>query len=216
VESKYHKVMRGECINSIAKKYGFFWQDIWNHTNNEKLRQKRKNPNVLLEGDEVFIPEIKPKTFSLKTGDSYRFMRKGVPTILRLRLVKLGSPRANLSYTVELDDGTKTSGKTDKEGYLEVAFQPEAKTGKLSIETAQGREEYEIKLGELDPANELSGIQQRLSNLGIPCEITGKLDEFTRAALKKFQEDNKLAITGEPDDATIKKLIIVHGDTESL
>ena len=74
-----HKVAAGESIISIAKDYGFFWKTVWEHGNNASLKEKRKNPNVLLEGDEVFIPEKQLKKVSKGADATHKFKRKGEP-----------------------------------------------------------------------------------------------------------------------------------------
>ncbi|HVU51375.1 MAG TPA: peptidoglycan-binding domain-containing protein, partial [Polyangia bacterium] len=51
-------------------------------------------------------------------------------------------------------------------------------------------------------------IQQRLESVGALRlqESTGELGAATRSALARFQEANHLPITGEPDEATVRKL----------
>jgi hypothetical protein len=51
-------------------------------------------------------------------------------------------------------------------------------------------------------------IQQRLENAGSlrAQEESGQLDAVTRSALERFQDANELPATGEPDEATIRKL----------
>ncbi|PRQ02278.1 putative peptidoglycan binding domain protein [Enhygromyxa salina] len=68
-------------------------------------------------------------------------------------------------------------------------------------------EVFRFDLREMDPSSELSGAQARLHLLGYGVNgIDGVLDEPTRVALRAFQEDNELDITGELDDATVAKL----------
>ncbi len=53
-----HTVKQGEHISRITEQYRFFdYHTIWDHANNSALKQKRQNPNVLLPGDQLFIPE---------------------------------------------------------------------------------------------------------------------------------------------------------------
>ena len=51
-------------------------------------------------------------------------------------------------------------------------------------------------------------IQQRLAIAGVLSEVqtSGAMDPPTRAALMRYQQANGLPVTGEPDDATIRKL----------
>jgi hypothetical protein len=51
-------------------------------------------------------------------------------------------------------------------------------------------------------------IQQRLAIAGVLSEVqtSGAMDPPTRAALMRYQQANALPVTGEPDDATIRKL----------
>ncbi|MEJ2692035.1 MAG: peptidoglycan-binding domain-containing protein [Candidatus Thiodiazotropha sp.] len=69
-----------------------------------------------------------------------------------------------------------------------------------------------IRLGELDPVNEVSGIQQRLSHLGYaPGEIDGLMGPKTRGAVILFQEDQRdgdpmLEVDGIPGPKTQRAL----------
>ena len=56
--AQVHEVKQGECLSSIARRFGFRdWKKIYQHPMNADLRQKRPNPNVLHPGDRIFISE---------------------------------------------------------------------------------------------------------------------------------------------------------------
>lgn len=198
------KVGMGETTSSLAKKKGFFWKTIWEHPENAALRAKRKDPNVLFETDDIFIPERETKKVSKGTESQHVFRRKGEPSKIKMQIFQLGKPRANEDYIFDVD-GKQTNGKTDGDGKLEHFIPGDAKSGKLIFKG--GKEVHNLKLGNLDPLDQISGVQQRLNNLGYNCgDQLGKLGEKTKAALKKFQAENKLNESGEPDAATKAKL----------
>jgi LysM repeat protein len=207
-----HKVKPGDCLSSIAAAAGFDYKQIWNHPDNAELKAKRKDPNVLYPGDVVVIPDKAEKTESCGDSARHQFRRKGVPEKLKLRLLDVaGEPRKNLKYELVLDSET-LSGSTDGDGLLEAVIPPDAETAVLRIVGAEPEEEYVLSLGELDPADEISGIQARLENLGYECgEIDGIYGPVTATALLAFQHDNKLEESGEVNQATIDKLKELHG-----
>ena len=203
-----HTVSQGESIISIASSYGFFWKTIWEHGSNASLKEKRKNPNVLLVGDEVFIPEKKLKEVTKGTDGSHKFKRKGEPVKLKLQLKMMDEPRANEKYSLDIG-GKLIKGTTDGDGNLEEFIPNNASSATLILK--DGKEQYSIRIGELDPVDEISGIQQRLNNLGFDCgSDAGELGEATKEALKKFQARHELTVTGEPDGATKSKLGELH------
>ncbi len=198
------KVGSDETTMSLARKNGFFWRTIWDHGENAALKAKRKDPNVLFEDDEIFIPEKQLKEVSKGSEQEHVFKLKGEPAKLKIQMLKLGKPRANESYILDVD-GKVTEGKTDGDGRLEHFIPGDAKSGKISFKN--GKEIYPLRLGRLDPLELISGVQQRLKNLGFNCGgEMGELGEKTKEALKKFQAEYKLQETGEPDAATKAKL----------
>jgi hypothetical protein len=203
-----YTVQPGDCVESVADAHGLFWETIWNHPDNSALKRARKNPNILLPGDELFIPNIRCKEEAIPTGARHTFLRRGVPSHFELRLLQDDQPRVGVSFVL-VTDGITQSGTTDSEGRLRIPIPPGARTGELRLDG--GREVYAVQLGQLDPTTELSGVQHRLRNLGFDCEPTGLLDEATRTAIAAFQNKYHLNPTGLPDDVTHHKLVDLYG-----
>ncbi len=201
-----YKAKADDCLSSIGFESGFFPETLWELPENAELKKKRKNPNVLQEGDSVHIPEARKRTFACQTGKVHKFKLKGVPEKLKLRFLEGGEPRKDIEYTLEVDD-QKFEGKTDDDGIIEHWIPPNAKTGKL---TSQELGNYDLSLGGLDPEDSDSGAKSRLVNLGYIPDVDVAEEDFTEA-LKKFQSVNNLETTGKLDQTTQKKLLEIYG-----
>ena len=141
-----HTVVQGECLISIADKYGFFWETLWNHPENAELKQKRTDPEILNPGDLVFIPEKRIKEVSEPTDQVHKYRLKNTPAKFRVRLLDdAGEPRANLQYILEID-GQEFTGKTSSSGEIRVSVPPESQKGTLIL--VDENEEYEKGDGE--------------------------------------------------------------------
>lgn len=193
-------VAEGDCINSIAEEYGFFPDTIWNHPDNAELKRLRRDPNVLQPGDLVHIPEKDTsKAESCQTEQLHRFRRKGVPAKLKIRLLADNEPRANAAYRLVID-GKVIEGETDGDGFVEQPLPPRAQVGELIIDLDDGGEErYQFNFGTVDPIDTEAGQRHRLADLGYATE---DLEEAVRA----FQRDLDLEVTGQADKATRDKI----------
>src|SRR5438128_1953254 len=82
---KYHEVIQGEHLTSIAKAYHFSdYRTIYEHSENARLREKRPDPNVLLPGDLIFIPDKETKEEDGQTEKRHRFKVRAPKLVLRL------------------------------------------------------------------------------------------------------------------------------------
>ena len=206
-----YEVRAGDCISSIADQFGFFWQTVWDA--NPDLKSLRKNPNVLLPGDIVKIPDMVEKVESCPTDKRHTFVKKGTPAKFRLILEHHNIPLANRHYILDID-GKIYEGQTSSTGLLEVNISPSARQGYLRL--PNDHIECALQLGNLDPLNELGGVQQRLQNLGfLESAPSGELDDDTRAALQDFQSSVNIPVTGELDDATRAKLLQMQDQTHA-
>ncbi len=197
-----HVVRDGDCISSIAKDTGHFWETIWYEPANAELRDARKDPNVLLAGDRVAVPLITPKEEPGESEQLHRFVRKGQPEMLRVRILRDGTPRINQPYTVEVA-GAVYRGNTDATGKLQCPIPPNARRANLAVGTEPDIDEYELELGRIDPISELSGVQGRLNNLGFDCgAVDGRWGPRTERALRDYQKHCQLEVTGQADDET--------------
>ena len=203
-------VQAGDCISSIAERSGFLhWRTVHDCAENAALRQKRPNPNLLVAGDQVFVPDKQPRNEEAPTGARAVFRVLFAPT--RLRIAFLG----NAVNDWELRIGGQTfTGQVAPGAMIEQVIPATATSGELVLRptNAPGQEDrWSVALGALAPIEELSGVQARLDNLAFPCEVDGKMGPETTAAIKAYQVWRKLPVqNGTLDAATRADLALVH------
>jgi N-acetylmuramoyl-L-alanine amidase len=206
-----HRVQQGEHISRIAAKYGFRdYRTIWNHASNAALKQKRLDPNVLLPGDELQIPDKEVKVVPGATTRRHRFQLNSSPLKLRLVIRDFDNePIAATACELEIE-GTKFALTTNGDGLIEREIPPTAEKGRLLVPSLGI--EVPLKIGHLDPHDEESGWLGRLVNLGYTDDQLGTTSEDDlRSDIEEFQCDYKLKVTGELDAATKAMLKKVHG-----
>jgi hypothetical protein len=211
-----YRIKQGDCLSSLAKRFGFAdYKTIYDHPENARLKQQRYNPNVLFPGDDLFIPDVERKEVDAASEKTHRFQLKTNKTLLRLLLKDSDeTPFANLRYELTIDQQT-FEGVTNGEGKLEQKIPADAKQGLIVLyESSAGGSVVStvpLHIGDLDPVEELTGVQSRLNNLGIGCgKVDGEFGPKTEAALTEFQRRHGLARTGRPDPPTIAKLRLLH------
>ena len=210
-----HVVQQGEHLSQIAKQYGFRdFNTVWNHPDNADLKKLRQSHNVLFPGDTVKIPDKTQKKESRPTGQKHSFKLAGRRLLLRLALRDFGNqPLANTACQVKVD-GASTELTTDANGRVEVPISATSKEATLVFKDPLVPFDLSvpIKIGHLDPVEEVSGQKARLSNLGY---ITRPLEEVDDAifarTVQEFQCDLGLPVNGVCDTATQNKLKELHG-----
>lgn len=206
--TKEHRVQQGECLESIAHAVGAGWKDIWELPENAELRRTRKAPNVLLPGDVVHVPD-KAASFTVETGKRHTFVASRCRTTLLDVVIKASGKAVAAADCVVLVQGLRVPARIDERGRLRLEIAPNAR--RATVVMADGSE-VELHLGQMDPIDELSGVQGRLVALGYGCgDEDGQLGPGTRQALFHFQKDSGMKPTGDLDTSTRAKLQQVFG-----
>lgn len=205
-----HEVQQGDTLISIAHQYGFRnWLTIWNHDQNEALRAKRDNPQILAPGDAVHIPDKAPREDECETNQWHTFTLPRLQAYVRLTMADAnGEPYANKRYKLTVGEEA-FEGETAANGLLEQAVPPDAKKAELLFwaDPAKPPLKYTLDLGRLDPIDTDTGVQARLNSLGYHSgDVDGELDDAFADALRNFQEDHDLPLTGTIDEDTRGKL----------
>jgi hypothetical protein len=211
---KKYTVKQGDCISSIAYAHDMFPDTIWNDPENAELKEKRKDPYVLLPGDVVSIRDKEVKEVSCASEQRHRFKRKGVPEKLTIQFMIEDEVRACDPYVLEIDGTPAKLGnlETDERGIIDVWIPPRAMKAKITF--TESGDAYEFDLGRQDPITEISGVQGRLRNLGFyEGAVDGKMSEELEQAIADFQasQNPDQEPSGTLDDATRSKIVEIHG-----
>ena len=196
-----HRVLPGECLASIAERYGFTNpRVVYEHPANEALRRVRPDPNVLLAGDEVVIPDRRVRTTEGATEQRYRFVIDRQPAWLRLRLLNPdGSPRSGLPYRIEYQ-GQIHRGTTGGDGGITHEVPSYLPGALVTVTDGPDEERYQVALGYLDPVTHEEGMKQRLRNLGYYVDVPGVPETvLLQHALHAYQHARDLPPAGYPD-----------------
>lgn len=212
-----HVVAQGECLGSIAARYGFKdAQSLYEHADNGELRELRPDPHLLLPGDVVKVPELTLKTCDVATDSVGKFRVTRGKAMFRLVLQDAdGEPTPDLPWTLTVG-ATEHTGTTGGDGLIEVEIPASATEGHLAVqidpEDPEVLHERELSFGALDPLETSTGIQARLSNMGFGCgKIDGDEAEKTLHALDAFRAREGIEEEGPCGDSTRAKLQELYG-----
>jgi hypothetical protein len=205
----FHDVQQGETLLGLAAANGLeSWKDILDRPENAELKKKRTDPGLLKAGDRVFIPNREMRHEASAVDAKHTFKVSPPKAWIRLA-VKDAAGEAYAGKKYELAVAGKTvSGNLPADGLIEQAVPVDTTAGTLTVWIADGISQvWELRIGHMDPADEVSGVQARLNNLGFDCgEPDGVEDEETQAAVRAFQVLTGLESTGAIDDALRQKL----------
>ena len=237
--AEYYVVESWDSVLSIAASRGLPWKKVWNDGINSELKQKRPDPDILMKGDEVHVPDQEVKDESGGTDAQHKFKKavehaKCVIVLRRIPTKKGGvenattdlwnyqdanpappddEAAANVPYHFYADGVLVDQGNTDGNGKLTVKLSPTAKDGRVIFNRGT-KQEVVMDLGfrEMDPISELTGVCKRLYNLGFPCPTDAtEVTVDVQMAIQGFQQKYKLTVNGKVDDATRNKLKEVYG-----
>ena len=197
------------------------WKTIWDDGKNATLKTDRPASELLLPGDQMWIPPAEKKEDNKETGKLHPYVQQETTVKLQMRLLDgQHKPYKATECKITVDTDAEVTKTTDGDGKFTV--EKVKADAKVAVLKYLGRT-VELTIGWLDPIEEDSGVKGRLKNLSyIPGDIEGTIDsppsgadqEFTDA-LKAFQSQYKDKCGKEPDgvmdDNTRKALKDVYG-----
>lgn len=212
-------IRQGDYMTKLAHTCGFDVDEVWNDSKNDAIRALRPDKDILAPGDIVYLPK-EPKPGLDFTKEATNKFKATVPKVeVTITFMDPDGPFANEPFEVQglerpgegaATGGPKDERTTDGDGKATlsvpvtvrevVAFFPKRNTA------------FAIRVGDMDPEDETTGIKKRLANLGyLPPDLSKDAEsEYLPSAIRSFQKDQGLTITGTLDDATIKALKAAH------
>ncbi len=159
-------IKQGDHLALLAYKFGFDADTVWNDPANAALRQLRPNPNVLWPTDILYIPDqnVPPAMKQLAPGTTNTFV-SDVPTVPVCVKFVGDDPTTYASKAYTISELPALTGLvTDANGV--VTFEAPVKLDTATVVFTDTGESRALLVGGIDPVETLSGIFQRLQNLG--------------------------------------------------
>ncbi len=213
-----HTVQQGENLFSIAQKYKIAdWRSIYTHPYNSEFARLRPDPDVIMPGDKIKIPDIKPKAAKVCTGQIHVFVVKRNVQQLKVRLLDDNQQPLRNVRAQFLVAGARKELIVDGSGICEVDIEDPA-TAEVAMdifldsEAPEPSHRYTLALSSLDPIDCISGVQARLNGLGYPCGAVDNLyGDMTKAGIQSFEATNAMPLTGKITDALREKIQQQYG-----
>lgn len=206
-------IRQGDFYEKLAFKYAFDAEKVWNDGKNAELKAKRKNPNQLAPGDILHFAPSSKKPLPLSKGTTNEYTAEVPRTKVTLFFKDELMPFDGEAYVIE-GLPQPVDGKVGGDGA--VTIEAPIHVREVRIVFKKRNFVFPVKLGDMDPINETSGVRTRLEHLGYLRPSAEPLseeeaDERLVTATQEFQRAHKLEPTGEIDDATRAKLEEAHG-----
>lgn len=206
-----HKVVQGECLISIAQKFGLAnWQTIYDAPENEAFRKLRKNPSMICPDDKVFIPALTGTKQKADLNKKTTFVLKKPKGYFSIYLMdRKSNPLADIPYDLFFYKSERVKAveplleiigeKSDSDGYVEHKLPKDAKFALLEYAPYPSRPSLKMKMGlkvgEIDDVSTELGMRSRLNHFGY-YSGDGRIDDDSKAVfqtqLTAFKENYSL------------------------
>jgi peptidoglycan hydrolase-like protein with peptidoglycan-binding domain len=206
-----HIVVDGEWIGSIAAAAGIrSWKTLWNHPRNAGLRARR-DPNLLIPGDTVWIPPVDVRGESTATAASHKLVVSTPLNKLVIRFTRITryvNSFGPIHYELAVGS-SRQGGELHTDGdQIEAPLPLNATEATLTINGATAT----LKIGKLQPIARLAGMQARMTNLGWDVGAIDNQDgPRTKQGTKGFQAFYTIKVDGIIGGQTRGKAKQVYG-----
>ena len=206
-------VRQGDYLQKLAFKHAFDADKVWNDAKNADLKAKRRDPGQLHPGDILHFADSAKKPFPLSKGTQNDYAASVPTTKVKLVLKDETKPFTGEAYTLE-GLPKPISSTVSADGVIEIDAPIHVR--EVRIVFAKRGLVLPVRVGDLDPIGETSGVRGRLEHLGYLPAAAAALSESDgdariTSAVRAFQRDQGLEPSGEIDDALRAKLEEAHG-----
>ena len=201
-------VCQGDHLRTIAMRFGLEPAKLWDDPKNARLKDLRGDGDVLHPGDLLYVPTKKPTGQPLRARTKNRYRAK-IPTMpVALTLSDADGPLADQPYEVRglrLREGEPPpTGTTDGDG--RVSLELPVDTRLVEFYLPKRHIIVRVKVGDMDPIDEETGVVKRLMNVGVFSKGTHPARADIAAGLCAYQQRRGLRVTGRLDQRTRDEL----------
>jgi hypothetical protein len=213
---KPYIVRPGDYLTQLAYRFGFNADEVWQDAKNAKLKDLRPNPDILVPGDILFIPDAPAENLPIQSGTTNPYVADVPHVEVVLIFMEGDKPMANEPCEIGgLGEADPTASPPSTDGDGKLTLNVPVLVREVSVRFPKKRNrDYLFHVGDMDPITETSGVRKRLCNLGylprVPDDTTEEDDEHLKQVLAFFQSNNGLNPTGEIDDPTRQILSDLH------
>jgi hypothetical protein len=203
-ELKPYVVRQGDTLMKLAAERGLVASDVWADPKNEELRKRRPDMDVLAPGDVLYLPDPPKNWLPIAKGTTNRY-KATVPKVTVHLVIQdeEGLPLADAPCVIR-GLGDPVERRTEADGGLSIEVPVLLR--EVSVELPDHGLVYPVRVGDLDPIEERSGVAMRLAHLGYLSR-----EDVDSHAISAFQAAQGLDPTGEMDETTRAALETAHG-----
>jgi hypothetical protein len=206
-------IRQGDYLLKVAYENGFDADTVWGSSKNADLRMLRRDPNILAPGDVLYVPDPPdpPKSTALSTGSTNSFVSPAPQTPVT---VKFSEPRlvSQACTIAELPDLIGLS--TDGNGVLTFQAPVSLETVTIALVDASPAVTFTCELGHLDPIDTLSGVFQRLQNLGY-IDDDAEFEQDDLDLLRGGLNALKISIVGPPSGLALSRAAVSDSGSDA-
>lgn len=133
--ARSHTITEGDCCSSLAAAAGLLdHHAVYDHGDNADLKSRRPNPNMLVVGDVVSVPDVETKTVDAATTRRHVFVVQTRAVKLRVKLLdREGRALTNKPWRLTWAGGQQ-DGTLGGDGKIEVDIPATVSAARLVLD----------------------------------------------------------------------------------